>query len=421
MITWAAMNQAAARAGKRALRKQLSRWPWQVRAAVNVHVDSVYTEGVARQHEARQDVLDEFMRDVDLRGGTLDEFMARAAAIAATFGIAPIGVDLWTPLSAPVTRAAEVAAGNRPYLLMVSPLMLRRLTRDPLTGAVLGITFIERCEKRGDEMIVSAVEWPAATWTRLDGRGVVMAEGVNSFGFVPFVLAEYGEGLSLVGQLADIAKELFNLDAAWATANAYVSDPTLVLTGVGGTDREAEAKLATGVARAIQLPEGDAKYLQVDPSYAANYEKRRDVLMHDFRQAARLQSTLAIESRAPVSGLSRSFDFRETSKALAYLARRMEHAERSVLRIWARAVMIDDQQFTITYPQDFGIDSLETRTAELLAFLDLGWPRDVEQAARIAYLRRHPDFDDNPEIGVFEKSVLADERPAPTTGFDLGF
>ena len=135
-----------------------------------------------------------------------------------------------------------------------------------------------------------------------------------------------------------------------------------------------------------------------------------------------LQSTATNQQ---TSGVARQWEFERTNQQLANFAANCKRAEENVLQIFA-AWLNSSIEYTVSYPDDFGIVDVEGELKQAQEVLDLGLTPDLRQDVLKKVLAAYcPDIPDERFDELMESLEKADmdrknseppEPPAPNDG-----
>lgn len=329
-------------------------------------VVSVYTSFLFRETPYRDlgslegnPMLRDFMRDCDYEGRTLDHFMKDLSNWISVFGHA------WMILSKPnigaTTQAQEVEMNNRPYLSMLTPLVVIdwSWSRDKSGRYTLDyLKYIE--DVNGD--IQTIKEWTNDTiLTHVVDTGsndfvtdTVVEE--NGLGRIPAVIcynkrtSVRGLGVSDIKDIADQQKFIYNAKSEVDQSIRLNSHPSLVKT-------ESTAA-GIGAGSIIQMSE------DMDPALKPYLLEFNGASIESIYKAI-AQAETAIDKIANIgavrvneavtmSGVAMETEFQLLNSRLADKAHSIELAEENMWQLWAE-YMNATWNGTIDYPNSFNI------------------------------------------------------------------
>lgn len=339
-------------------------------------VVSVYNSFLFRENPDREfgetvrneDEVESFLRDADFEGRSLDAFMKDVATWSSVFGHAWIIVA--KPNVGAESRAAEIAQGVRPYVSLLTPMVVLdwRWSRDA-TGRY-ELTFLKYLEEvNGDVSVVKS--WYkdrviTATINTKDYSFESLEEETNGLGKIPAIIAYNkrgpmrGIGVSDIGDIADAQKFIYNATSEIDQSIRLDSHPSLVKT----PDTEA----GIGAGSLIHMPEN------LDPGLkpyilefsGAAVDKILASINHTIEsidKMANIGAVRATESRT-MSGVAMDTEFQLLNARLAEKADNLELAEEQLWQLWFE---YQGAQWMgeIEYPGSFNIRDTSGEIAQL--------------------------------------------------------
>lgn len=339
-------------------------------SVISVYISFLFREEPHRDFKMNQDpMIEEFLRDSDLDGRSLNSFMKDVATWASVFG------HCWIVVAKPdvgaITRADEMALGARPYVNLVTPLAMLdwRFSRGA-TGRY-GLDYIKYVEDiNGDIRVIKEWTPELITTTTVDYRErKVLAEDIqpNGLGMVPAVCAYNGRsmirgvGVSDIADIADAQRLIYNMTSEIHQSAVLDSHPSLVTTP--------DTQIGTGAGSIIQVSES------IDPGLkpylleysGASISSMLATIQHTIAsidKMANIGAVRAVESRQ-VSGVAMETEFQLLNARLAEKADQMELAEESIWRIWCQYQGYA-YNFEIDYPGSFNIRDVSNEFEQLM-------------------------------------------------------
>ena len=339
-------------------------------------VISVYMSFLFRQHPERDlnalemnPMIEDFLEDADLEGRSLDAFMKDAAIWAGVFG------HCWIMVSRPEvganTLADQMIMGSRPYVNLITPLMVLDWTWKRSPTGRYELVYIKYVEEVNDTLSTIKEWYPDRICTYVvdnkNRRIEEEVEEVNGLGMIPAVQLYStrspirGIGSSDLSDIADQQKAIFNEYSEIEQLIRLQNHPALVKT----IDTEAGA----GAGAIITMPDGMDPALRpflLEPSgngLSSIYESI----------AARIQ---AIDKMAHTGGVRTTKTQSQSGVALqtefellnAKLSEKADQLELAEEQIWQLVAMYmgTEWQGEIKYPDAFGIRDEETEIAQLV-------------------------------------------------------
>lgn len=308
--------------------------------------------------------IEDFMRDCDYEGRSLDHFMKDLSVWVSVFGHA------WMIVSKPnvgaTTLADEIAMGNRPYLAMLTPLTVIdwEWTRKPTGQYVLSyFKYIE--DVNGDVYTVKEWTQDLVKTTVVDSVKQTFVESplieTNELGMIPAVICYNkrsgvrGIGVSDIKDIADQQRFIYNSKSEVDQSIRLNSHPSLVktantLAGIGaGSIIQVEESLDPGLKPYLLEFNGAS----IDSIYKgiAQAESMIDKL-------ANTGAIRATESRS-MSGVAMETEFQMLNARLSDKANSVELAEEQMWKIWTK-YMNANWDGVVDYPNSFNIRDAQT-------------------------------------------------------------
>lgn len=328
-------------------------------------VISVYTSFLFREQPEREfgsieymPELEQFMEDADFDGRNLDAFMKEVAIWMNVFGHTWIIVA--KPNIAAETRAEEVAAGIRPYLSLITPLMVLDWTYSRDLNGRLVLTYLRYLEEINDS-VSTVKEWTPETvrTVQVDIKKTLINFDIiepNQLGYIPAVCAYArrstvrGIGISAIADIADAQRFIYNNTSEVEQSIRLDSHPSLVKTP--------ETQAGSGAGSIIHMPDN------LDPGlrpFLLEYSGASvDAIYKSIEQTTqaidRMANTGAVratEART-MSGVAMETEFQLLNARLSEMADNLELAEEQMWQIWAnyQGTIWDGE---IEYPGSFNI------------------------------------------------------------------
>jgi len=328
-------------------------------------VISVYNSFLFRQEPDRDYAgleglpeLEDFLYDADLDGRSFDAFMKDVSTWASVFG------HCWVMVTKPAvgasTRAEEMAQGIRPYVSLMTPLVVLdwNWTRN-LSGRYELDYFKYLEDVNGDIRVVK--EWTKDTIKTItvDIQNEVILgqiEEVNGIGKIPAVIAYNGRspvrgiGVSDINDIADAQKFIYNATSEVEQSIRMNTHPSLVKTP--------ETQAGIGAGSLIHMPEN------LDPALkpyllefnGTSVSSIYEAINHAIEAIDKMANTGAVratESRT-LSGVAMETEFQLLNARLAEKADNLELAEEQIWKLWAE-YMGYTWMGDVDYPGSFNI------------------------------------------------------------------
>jgi hypothetical protein len=310
------------------------------RSVIAVYTSFLFRECPDREYGSLSNNVNlyNFLDDADLDGRSLDAFMRDVAIWAAVFG------HCWIltvkPQTNATTRADELDQGIRPYVNLITPLTVTDWTwRRELSGAYT-LSYLKYVEEANDtfstikewteeEIITSQVNHNSR---ELVGR-TVEPNGLNR---IPATIA-YGTrspvrgiGASMIGDIADAQKMIYNLNSEVEQSIRINGHPTLVKT----PDVEASAGAGSVALMPDGMDPGLKPYLLNVSTDIGQIYTSINSLVDSIDKMANTGAIRATQARTS-SGVAQEAEFMLLNARIAEMADNLELAEEQIWRWYA--------------------------------------------------------------------------------------
>ena len=362
---------------------------------VNALTDPIFKRDPLRDYHGQcEDLVRDFLQDVDGNKTSMGAFMKRAAISAKVYGVSFVVVDM--PRENTARNVAEMMERRMyPYLTLMSPEDLQEYGMDK-NGRLTYVVFREIKEVENGAPLYRYLRYDRNGWT-VSGDGAGDMSGTYALGGVPVVplFSRLLEQKTMrpvpeMGPIASTAKALYN-HCSW----------------LGEILRNQTFPLLT-------VPTLDAAELTIGTNNALGYNPE-----------STHQPDFIAPPSDPASVLQTQWEFERTNQQLANFAANCKRAEENVLQIFA-AWLNSSIEYTVSYPDDFGIVDVEGELKQAQEVLDLGLTPDLRQDVLKKVLAAYcPDIPDERFDELMESLEKADmdrknseppEPPAPNDG-----
>lgn len=340
-------------------------------SVISTYMSFLFRNDIVREFgtlEGSPDV-ESFLKDADFEGRSFNSFMKDVAQWASVWGAC--WVIMTKPNIGAVTRAQELEAGVRPYLNVVSPLVVNDWTWERLPNGQYELSYLKHIEEVVDKITVLK-EWTKdsiKTWI-LDSvkeEAHLKEEVPNLLGKIPAVLVYNrkslvrGQGVSDISDIADIQKMIYNFTSEIEQAIRLDLHPSLVVPD--------NAQLGAGAGALIIQPTGSDPalapyYLQTS---GANIQSIQDTIakleqtINDLANVGGVRTTKTQVS----SGIALQTEFELLNARLSEKADSLELAEEQLWKLFC-----EYQGYTwngsVKYPDSFSIRDIQREYNELV-------------------------------------------------------
>jgi hypothetical protein len=307
---------------------------------------------------ARAPGIEDFVKDADFDGRSLDAFMKEVSIWSSVFGHA------WILMTKPAVPAAsladQLAQGVRPYVNLLTPLTVVdwRWTRD--INGQYRVTYFKYIEDVNDT-VTTIREWDEdtiRTWIIDESKkeANLEMEEPNELGRIPVVLVYNhrsqirGFGLSDIDDIADQQRAIYNELSEVEQSIRLDGHPSLVKTP--------DTQIGAGAGAIIHMPEnldpGLVPYmLKADGTPVDMIYKSIQNRVNAIDRMANTGAVRAVETRE-ISGIAMQTEFQLLNAKLAEKAANLELAEENMWRLWC-AYQGLEWTGNIVYPASFNI------------------------------------------------------------------
>ena len=248
--------------------------------------------------------------------------------------------------------------GIRPYISIITPENVLDWRYERALSGYYELIYLKVYEGHHDGIDVMRIYRPdtVEVWEMGPNDPVMKMELPNPLGRIPAVCV-YGQrspirgvGVSLVGDVASMARAIYNELSEIEQVGRLTNHPSLVKT--------ASTQAGAGAGSIIQMPEDldpqlKPYLLQPTGSSLDGFLKSLDQKIQAIDRMAHMGGIRSIETRR-LSGLALATEFQLLNASLAALADNLEHAEEQIWRLYAQwQGQIWDGE--IKYPDSFNI------------------------------------------------------------------
>lgn len=367
----------------------------------------------------------DFLKDADLDGRSLNQFMKDVATWSSVFGHCYILLS--KPNVGATTRAEEQQVGVRPYVSLLTPLVVLDWYYTRQATGKYELAYFKYIEDI-NENILTVKEFTRDTikTTQVDDdKKEIISEITepNGLGEIPVVTAynqrsiTRGLGVSDLSDIADLQKFIYNATSEAVESLRMDSHPSLVATP--------ETRVGTGAGSLILMPENLDPGLKpyILQNTGANVNMIYQSIQHSTTVIDKIANTGAVratESKT-LSGVAMEVEFSLLSAKLSEKADNLELAEEQMWRIWCKFMNMP-MDIVIDYPGEFNVRDTESQIRQLKTAADTN-PQDprVKQAIDEAILNWLEVDDAEPVETVSEeiKEEIQDSIMAGNTDAEI--
>ena len=312
--------------------------------------------------------MEDFLKDADYEGRDLDSFMKEAATWASVFGHSWIIVA--KPNVGAETRAAEQSLGVRPYVSILTPMVVLDWQWQRGASGRYTLEYLRYIEDINGDVRVMKEWYPdRIVTTRVDlAKNAIMdtIEDVNELGVIPAVCVYNGRsivrgvGESDINDIADLQRFIYNATSEIDQSIRMDTHPSLVKTP--------ETQAGIGAGSIIHMPEnldpGLKPYvLEFSGASVGSIHATIKHAVDTIDKLANVGAVRAVESRT-LSGVAMETEFQLLNARLSEKADNLELAEEQMWRLWCR-YMGREYDGYIKYPDSFNLRDTDKEISQL--------------------------------------------------------
>jgi len=317
--------------------------------------------------EYDQDVED-FLKDADMEGRSLDHFMKEVAQWSLCFGMT------WIIMTKPnlglQTAGEEDELGVRPWVNLLSPLSVLDWTWERTPTGRYKLVYFKYIEEIVDKT-TTVREWTPEiirTWTMNDEmkEATLISEEINGLGEIPVILnyaqrsPVRGIGVSLINDISDIQRLIFNLTSECEQAHRLDGHPSLCVTS--------DTQYGSGAGSIIVMPNSMDPGLKpyVLEHGSANIQSLHatiKTLIDSIDRLAHTGGVRGVETKT-LSGVAMEVEMSLLNARLAEVADNLELTEENLWKLFCR-YQGKDCDVEIEYPGNFNIRDTEREFRQL--------------------------------------------------------
>ena len=342
------------------------------RSVISVYISFLFRSEPDREFGLLESdpALEDFLADADLDGRNFDAFMKETSVWASVFG------HSWILMTKPSieadTLADQLAAGVRPYVNLLTPLVVTDWRWERLPNGRYQLNYFKYIEDVNDS-VTTIREWtPDFIRTYKSNEKTreadLVSEEINELGKIPAVLV-YNErsqvrglGISDITDIADQQRAIYNELSEVEQSVRLEGHPSLVVT----PDTQVGAGAGALIQMAENLDPGLKPYMLNADATPINsiYESINNrVKMID--RMANTGSVRATETQS-MSGIAMETEFQLLNAKLSEKADNLELAEE---QLWTLYSLYQGREWSgeIEYPGSFNIRDTGREVAQLVS------------------------------------------------------
>ncbi len=368
---------------------------------IDFFTDFIFNETIQRDGGTDNEWYQEFLKDVDKRGSTIEEFMREVCDDYQIYGIMYIIVDAPPKGQEIVSKYDEMQAGFRPYWVKVRPDEVLDWVRDPFGK----YQYLKRCQKinlfengavknleRYTEYTITETKVTDVDVTNPNDEIVINHPPVpNILGEIPIEVLRYKKsrlredmGNSFIRDLVMSAKAILNL--------ASLEDEFLYRQCFNILAMEAEESLPfkeqeegeSGTSNALIYPKGAnvPQYISPSSDPADKIEKTMQRIEAQMHARASQDMMNELFNGGKASGFSKSQSFSKSVPKIATRADVLEKAENRLMQFTMK-FLNKEWKGTVKYKDHYELTNITDYLTQLsMCFRDLGIESDTFRATQ---------------------------------------
>ncbi|WP_044503180.1 hypothetical protein [Megasphaera massiliensis] len=389
---------------------------------VNALVDPIFKRQPLRDYSGpAESAVKAFLDDVDTNGTGIHMFLKRAAIMAKVYGVAFLVVDNVRDQQAR-TLAEMIQHRELPYAYIMGPESVVEYGIDKI-GALLYIQFQEVSSIQDGRVQYRYTRYDRDGWA-VWGDDLGRASGKHNLGRVPVVplFSRMLEQQTMLPTpelmpIARTAKALYNHCSWLGEILRNQTFPLLTIPTLDAND------LVVGTNNALGYSPDSAHspaFIAPPSDPAAILQTQIGSLIQEMYRMANLSFVISTTQNNN-SGIARQWEFERTNQQLANFALQCAKAEEAMVDLVAGWVngSID---YTVTYPDDFGIVDVANELTQAQMVLDMGLTDGLREEVLKKVLGAYcPDLTDDrfdALVSEMETSRADEEHSEPPGGSD---
>jgi len=314
---------------------------------------------------------DKFSTDVNRRGDSMVEFRHDFQAAAMVLGHCFILVD--KPRGEATSAADEIERGLLPFYTLYYPWDIWDWQLDRF-GEPFWVKIVERAdtrrnpidEERGNRLNRRFKIWTREAWISYNEEGNIDGHGEHNLGKVPLVPVYNRKrqrsrflGVSAINDIAYVNRRIFNLGSL-IDEFAYRACFPMLINPIQMGENNSELEISETLI--MDFPD-TARH---PPDWLAPPTAPMEFLAREIETSeqkiyrlARLEAGFEARSKQPASGISKAFDWMETSTVLSQKADNFEEGENRAAQLWLDWMGNKTGSIIVEYPDTFDVKTLE--------------------------------------------------------------
>lgn len=354
----------------------------------------------------------EFIKDCDLAGKTMDEFMQKSLLCSQIDGYTAIVIDHTNKTGETKTLQQARADGDRYFLRLIKKESIVNAT---VNDDVLTEIIIRYVDEEGRDFIRYYNKTFVQDYLVDDQDKVVAAGQAVAHGYVDIPVVIHKPMFESGSQIEPIAELQQGLAQTLSYMAVEIASSVYTLHAYVGEQPEPDENgkipnVTLGNNRVIYLGEsGSLQRIGADQNASTILQTQIEKTEEAIYRTAGVVSASPFQSNAPQSGLSKMYDMADLASILTILASSCEQAENKAMQVLfetMKGLAPADAQ----YDRDFDLPDFMGELTELKEVLTIGIPEVVKENHVRGFVSRNYQLNEE-EQARFESEMGEQEEP----------
>lgn len=272
-------------------------------------------------------------------------------------------------------------------------------------GVLVEIAFFEYIEEKKVFRLWTRGKWELyeefkdGELKKLIRAGIVQG---NIFPVIPFCISDSGEILPNP-PLYDIARINTAIYNTWSELREIQRKQGFSILTIPGRPPTSDS-MEAGTGSALYYDNSTTnkpEYIQPEVGIQQGYLETIKKLTEDIYRQANLAGVTGVTDS---SGIARQWDFQATDSELQEFARNIEYFEVKLAEMFKQWTN-QSFDFSISYPEDFGVVDVETEMKQAKSLFELGMPEEVKKEVKKNLIRSFFSYKNDVDIDKLTESI----------------
>lgn len=386
---------------------------------LDASIDPIFKDEINRDYSDSV-MFDEFIKDVDRQGNSLQEFIKQNAKLAKLYGVMYIVVDNVTEFGNSLRDT--LANRSMPYVTAVEPKNVVNWEFDE-NGRLKTFAYATYLHNANGTIQTRLHTWTATTWRIEEEGGKIIGQGEHSIGRIPIV-QWFGRAARKVDilpppEFLSIAKTNHQIYNLCSLLSQILYNQTFSILTMP-VDQNGLRDVTIGTDNLLAYPADSSKapqYIAPDKGPAEVLMAQIDKLINEMYRMSGIDSVIGVQQAK--SGVAKQWDFERTNQRLADFSVQCEEAELDIIelyKLWSG----DKIEYTCEYPRDFKVNDVTESLTQAQQAKDLGFSSDTftSEIARKVLDSYMPNIDIDVRDTIIDEIEKAAEEQAQNNAFD---